>query len=136
MSAIDNLIKNSFLPADREKIMREAALDDLITLRAAATECDELKRTVEAQAAQLEQAREIIESGSRIYLGSRNSISEYSERCQDWLAANAPAPEEERTICQCVCECDQLATKEDEHGTKLCEQCYNDYYGIAPQVTS
>ena len=33
--------------------------------------------------------------------------------------------------CKCVCGCDSIATKQDEHGKPLCEQCYNDYYGIA-----
>lgn len=47
--------------------------------------------------------------------------------------AHAPAPEQGAQRCQCACGCEATATKEDEHGKRLCEPCFNDFndhYGI------
>lgn len=96
---------------------------ELASLRAAAAEREELKRTIEAQAAQLEQARNVIEPFAKlgdvftkqdkyddsiwtkipdddlITCGWKHLVVRVRDfrSAAIWLAANAPAPEEERT---------------------------------------
>ena len=80
------------------------------------------------QAAAIEQARDIISRGAQMWTGSKYGKGGFNLMCQKWIAAH-PAPASP-VKCLCVCICDSIATKQDEHGTALCESCYNDYYGI------
>lgn len=126
----------------RHEELVESNMEQAEAIAALRTERDAQERTIGAARELFEvmSPRQIRYTGAMLFAVLDEPIAselydltvKFCYASEKWLAAYAPTPTRGET-CQCVCGCEQAATKEDEHGNKLCEQCYNDYYGIAPQ---
>jgi hypothetical protein len=53
-----------------------------------------------------------------------SEITKVEEQLPDRSVTAPPPPATPVKKCQCVCGCDSIATKQDEHGKPLCENCY------------